>query len=184
MDSIQLMIDEHVYIKRMLKVVRAAANKIVQGEEICYEDFEKMIDFIRNYADKHHHGKEEVLLFNRMTEELGDLGDKLIRFGMLIEHDLGRLYILQLEEALEKVKNGDDFYKIDVIANAVGYTNLLNRHIDKEDTVVFQFAKRQLKSETLDLVNKECIAFEEEANKANTQRKYIELLETLEKKYI
>ncbi len=183
MDSIQLMVDEHVYIKKMLKVVREACNKILQGEDICYEDFEKMIDFIRNYADKHHHGKEEVLLFNRMIEEIGDLADKLVRLGMLIEHDYGRLYIMQLEEALDKVKNGEDFYKIDVVANAVGYTNLLARHIDKEDTVVYEFAKKYLKDETINLINEECVKFEEEAEKKNVQNKYIELVTKLENKY-
>ncbi len=183
MDCIQLMIDEHVYIKRMLKVVREASYKILQGNDINYDDFEKMIDFIRNYADKHHHGKEEILLFNRMIDEIGELAEKLIRLGMLIEHDYGRLYIMQLEEALKKVKNGEDFFKIDVVANAVGYTNLLERHIDKEDTLIFQFAKNNLCEETMDLINKECVDFEEEATKANTQVKYIKLVEELEAKY-
>jgi hemerythrin-like domain-containing protein len=71
MRSIDILIDEHKYIKRMLSVVRKACYKIVKGEEINYEDFYSIIDFIRNFADKHHHGKEEQLLFNRMVDEIG-----------------------------------------------------------------------------------------------------------------
>jgi len=63
MNSIELMIYKHTNILRMLKVVRNACYKILLGDDICYEDFEKMIDFIRSYADAHHHGKEEKFLF-------------------------------------------------------------------------------------------------------------------------
>lgn len=76
MNSIQLMIEEHKYIMRMLQVVRKACSEILQGKQICYEDFDDMIDFIRKYADEHHHGKEEKFLFKEMTEHLGPIGDK------------------------------------------------------------------------------------------------------------
>ncbi|NSB31242.1 hemerythrin-like domain-containing protein [Clostridium saccharoperbutylacetonicum] len=67
MDGINLMIEEHKNIKRMLLVIRKACLGIMNGKEIDYADFERIIDFVRNYADNHHHGKEEKLLFNRMV---------------------------------------------------------------------------------------------------------------------
>ncbi|PJI07731.1 MULTISPECIES: hemerythrin domain-containing protein [Clostridium] len=183
MDGIVLMIDEHKNIKRMLKVIRKASIGIVKGGEIDYKDFEVMIDFVRNYADKHHHGKEEKFLFNRMIDEISGPAEKLVRYGMLVEHDFGRLYIMELEEAISKVKAGEDEAKVDVIANAVGYANLLNRHIDKEDNVVYSFAKRELSKETLNKINMECSEFEKEMDEAGVQDKYIEILKTLEQKY-
>lgn len=182
MDSIDLMIKEHKYIKRMIFVVRKASMNIINGEEINFDDFKKIIEFIRNFADGHHHGKEENMLFNKMSEEIGGAAEKLVRHGMLVEHDMGRLFIKELEEALEKVKNGDNNSKIDVIANAVSYGNLLNRHIDKEDTVVYTFARRELKSETISKIDKECESYEEK-NK-EVPKEYIRLLEDLEKKYL
>ncbi len=184
MNSIELMIEEHKNIIRMLKVVRKACFKILQGDDICFEDFEKMIAFIRNYADAHHHGKEEKFLFNKMVENLGNVGNTLINHGMLVEHNLGRLYISQLSEALERVKAGNDESKLDVIANGVGYADLLARHIAKEDAVVFTFATRELSSEVLDNVNKQAEEFEQIAAKEGTQAFYIKLLEELETKYI
>ncbi|WP_410495772.1 hemerythrin domain-containing protein [Cellulosilyticum sp. ST5] len=183
MNSIELMMEEHRYISRMLKVVRKACLGILQGEAICFEDFYQIIDFIRNYADAHHHGKEEKFLFKEMINHLGELGSKLIRNGMLVEHDLGRLYIKDLVEALEKVKIGNEESKLDVIANAISYTHLLERHIAKEDEVVYSFGARQLSKEVLEMVDEQSTIFEEEAKKQGIQDKYIDLLEALENKY-
>lgn len=183
MDAINIMVDEHKYIKRMLAVIRKACIGVMNGREIDYKDFEDMIDFVRNYADKHHHGKEEKLLFNRMVDEIGGAAEKVVNFGMLVEHDLGRNYIKQLEEALNKVKDGEIDAKVDVIANAISYTHLLYKHIDTEDNVVYSLAKRALSNESLNKITNECEKFEEEMSREGIQEKYIKILENLEKKY-
>ena len=108
MNSVEIMVMEHEYILRMLKVVRKASFKVMKGEEINYEDFNKMIEFIRQYADAHHHGKEEKFLFKEMQTKLGKLGENLITHGMLVEHDFGRLYMSDLTDALQRVKDGDE----------------------------------------------------------------------------
>jgi len=184
MDGINLMVDEHKFIKRMLEVIRKVCIGIMNGKDIDYTDFEKMIDFVRSYADNHHHGKEEKILFNRMIDEIGGPAEKLVRLGMYVEHDLGRLFMKDLEDALLAVKNGDNYAKVDVIANAISYTHLLNRHIDKEDNVAYPYAKRGLSSESLIKINNECDDFEKEMEKFGVQEKYIKLLESLERKYI
>ena len=62
MDSIALMVEEHKNIKRMLKVIRKYCYRILKGMEIEYEDFYRIIDFIKNYADAHHHQIKGVKL--------------------------------------------------------------------------------------------------------------------------
>jgi hemerythrin-like domain-containing protein len=181
MNAIDLMMEEHRYILRMLKVVRKVCFKVFQGADINYEDFNLIIDFIKNYADGHHHNKEEIMLFNRMVENLGALGEKTIKYGMLVEHDMGRLYIQNLSEALEKVKCGDEEAKLDVVANAISYTHLLQRHIDKEDKVIYQFAKRELKKDIFELIDKECVDYEK--NNIHVKNENILILEKLEEKY-
>ncbi len=184
MNSIELMMNEHKYIKRMLSVVRSACYKVMLGAEINYDDFDKMIDFIRNYADIHHHGKEEQFLFKEMVDNLGSMGTNLVTHGMLVEHDWGRLFISELKAALLRVKAGDEESKLDILANAVGYVNHLGRHIEKEDAVVYTFAEKKLEPEVLERVNKQTDSFEEEARNKGTQTKYIELLKELEGKYL
>ena len=183
MDGIQLMVEEHKWIKRMLEVIRSYCLKILQGEKVDGEDVYKMIDFVRNYADKHHHGKEEDLLFKFMTEELGSTAEKLVRNGRLVEHDLGRLYMRELEEATKKMIEGDEEAKVDVIGHAMSYYHLLQRHIDKEDGMVYKYGEENLSKERIDRVNRETEKIEAAAKKEGTQEKYQALVTTLEAKY-
>jgi hemerythrin-like domain-containing protein len=184
MNSVEIMVMEHEYILRMLKVVRKASFKVMKGEEINYEDFNKMIEFIRQYADAHHHGKEEKFLFKEMQTKLGKLGENLITHGMLVEHDFGRLYMSDLTDALQRVKNGDEESKLDVISNAVGYTNLLKRHISKENDAVYSFGETKLPKEVIEEINLKTEEFEKEAEKNGTQKYFIDILENMEKKYL
>ncbi len=184
MNGIALMVEEHKLIKRMLKVIRKASFILMKEDRYEDEDFRKMIDFVRNFADAHHHGKEEDFLFNRMISEIGGVAEKLVRNGMLVEHDLGRLHMKQLEEALNKVQKGNEEAKLDIIANAVSYTDLLTRHIDKEDKVAYTFAENNLKKDTIDMINEDCKAFEKKQKDKGIQKKYEELVKEFENKYL
>lgn len=181
--SVDVMMEEHKHIKRMLQVVRKISYRVMKGEEINYDDFADAIDFIRNYADAHHHGKEEKFLFKEMITHLGKIGENLITHGMLVEHDFGRLYMQELRAALERVKSGDEESRLDVIANAIGYTQLLNRHIDKEDQLVYNYGMKNLSEDVLSEVDRVSKVFEESAEKIGTQKKYIDMLVRLEEKY-
>lgn len=182
-NSVQVMMEEHQNILRMLQVVRKVCSRIMNGEEINYDDFELIIGFIKNYADKHHHEKEEKFLFKEMQNHLGSVGDNLITHGMLVEHDLGRLYMSDLKEALERVKAGDEESRLDVIAAAVGYTMLLKRHIQKEDEVVYKFGETRLSKEVMDEIDEKSKIFEEECMEKGIQEKYLSILNSLEQKY-
>ena len=107
-----------------------------------------------------------------MVSEIGGAAEKLVNNGMLVEHDMGRFFIQELVEALEKVKKGDQEAKLDVIANAISYANLLTRHIDKEDKVVYTFVKRALSQDTFDSSDKECEGFEKDESGKGIQKKY------------
>ncbi|RQD68830.1 MAG: hemerythrin domain-containing protein [Tindallia sp. MSAO_Bac2] len=184
MNAIELMIAEHVNIRRMLTVLRKFSYELMKDPGTDVSDVPKMIEFVRQYADKHHHGKEEDLLFNRMEEHLGAAAQKLVRHGMLVEHDLGRLHIKLLEEAIEDFKAGNDEARLDIIGNAIAYTQLLDRHITKEDDMVYQFAWRHFDEKMILTINNETIQFEEQAENEGTQQYYLSLLEKLEEKYV
>jgi hemerythrin-like domain-containing protein len=184
MNAIELMMEEHKIIKRMLAVVRGFSIKVLNNEELDYNNFYKVIDFVRNYADNHHHNKEEEILFKKMSEVLGERIAKGPIMGMLTEHDLGRLFISNLETALQKFQAGDRDSRVDIIANAIAYTDLLNRHIDKEDTAIYTFAERSLSKEQLEEINEKCYEVETAALTDNLQYKYVELLTELERLYM
>jgi len=182
MNTIDILKNEHKYVSRMLIVIRKVCLNLMENNEIDYEDFDKIINFVKNFADGHHHQKEEIFLFNKMVEYLGETGKNVITHGMLVEHDLGRSYISNLRQALEKYKNGNKESKLDIIGNAISYTTLLENHIQKEDNVIFNFAKRALNEDILKSIDKECLKYEEEYY--NIVKENIDILTYLEEKYI
>lgn len=184
MNGIALMVEEHKLIKRMLGILRKASYKAILTSEISYDDFADMIDFVRKYADDHHHGKEEHFLFNEMVNHGGPAAEKLVTHGMLVEHDLGRLHMAELEKALALHREGNAESIVDIVANAVSYTHLLHRHIDKEDGVVFPFAERTLAEDLLSGINASCEDFEKTQEEKGITKKYVEMVEKFEAKYI
>lgn len=184
MDSIQIMMEEHKNIVRLTNVCESACYKILLGEEINQEDFADIIVFVRKYADEHHHGKEEKFLFKAMLDNLGVLGTKLITNGMLVEHDFGRLHIMELEKALKEVADGDDKARLRVISNMIGYVDLIRRHASKEDELIYSFGAKNLGEEIMAEVNRQSEEFERVEEEKGTQKKYLDMLDRLEEKYI
>ena len=144
MESIKIMVEEHSNIRRMLKVVRNISYRIMTKDKYDLSDLPRVIDFVRNYADKHHHGKEEHILFDTMNKEIEKLAKSGAITGMYIEHDLGRLHMANLEKALKSFENGNDESRLDIIANLICYSDLLDRHIEKENTAMYKFAENML----------------------------------------
>lgn len=179
MKSTDVLRNEHIYIKKVLAGIRKQCISIVNGGEVKPEIFEKIIDFVRNYADKYHHQKEENHLFNIMADQLvNDIGAGPIE-GMLTEHDFGRSYIYELEQALKRYRNGDMDSKVDIVANAMGYEQLLTKHIDKEDNAIFNLAERKLDPAILDKLEKDFEGIEEIKENEDIRNKYIEFANSL-----
>ena len=182
--SIAIMEEEHSNINRALAVVRTICLQMMQGAEVPDDDFRQIIDFIRNYADKHHHGKEEKFLFPVMVAKMGPVADKLVTHGMLVEHDLGRADVLALETALNEYrKNPIPELKLDILSYAMAYAHLLQLHIEKENSVVYPFAERGLSEEDFQDINEKSETYEAEKKKEGVQEHYLTALSALEKKY-
>lgn len=184
MESIRIMVEEHENIRRMLKVIREVSYRVMTLGEFDIEDFTSIIDFVRVYADKHHHGKEEDILFDTMNKEIEKLAKSGAITGMYIEHDSGRLFMANLEKGIQSYNEGSDYARLDIIANAICYADLLDRHIEKENTAMYKFAENMLNDSSKSFIEDECLKVEEEATNSGLQNKYIALLEEMEKKYL
>lgn len=184
MYGIEILINEHKNILDFCDSVKSMCCNIIEGEEVEPELVRECAAFGKNYADHIHHGKEEKILFKVMLERLGPVADKLIRSGMLVEHDLGRLHMNELLDAVERYeKAASTVNKLDIITNASGYATLLKRHIGKEDEVVYTFAKRALSEKDKERVDKETKLFGEEAENVENTGKYLTWLEGFKAKY-
>ncbi len=134
---------EHRAIERMLAVLEAAAQRLDDSEPVRPGLFREAVDFVRNFADRCHHGKEEDNLFPRMEaagvpRAGGPLG------VMLLEHDQGREYVAAIAGAIDAFEGGDRSAAGVIAENARGYAGLLRQHIAKEDDVLYPMADRVL----------------------------------------
>ncbi len=177
--SADILRDEHVYIKKVLSSIRKQCISIVNGGKVDFEIFTQMIDFVRSFADKYHHQKEENHLFNVMADKLAkDIGTGPIE-GMLTEHDFGRAYMYELEQALKKHQAGDMDAKVDIVGNAMGYVQMLSKHIEKEDTAIFSLAERRLDQTTQNKLDKDFNIIEAQEENKKLRNKYIKFADSL-----
>jgi len=139
----QVMVDEHKLILRMIALVEKNTELLEQGKFRNWQFYLDAVDFIRNYADRFHHAKEEDVLFaelikNGMPEKQSPIE------AMHMEHDQGRAYVRAMEEAAQKALDGETGQAAIIAENAKGYAALLRGHIEKEDDILYPLAERVL----------------------------------------
>ncbi len=181
MDGIEILIEEHENIRRALRIFKQDLiifmNQGGTSEDIV--KFRAYIDFIKYYADHHHHHKEEEILFKVMGEELGEIAQKLVQYGMMQEHSTARFLVQEMEDGLNRYEvSGEDESKLDFLGSATAYVHHLDAHIERENKVVFPFAIRELSSDSIQFVNKSSRMFEEK--EAKSREHYLGWLENLQ----
>lgn len=133
----EILSDEHKNILKFIEALKKECDRLGAGAEINKDFFKKAVDFIKNYADKFHHAKEEDILFAELDKRKEQMHCSPMN-QMRHEHDLGRGFVKGLEAALN---SGN---KEKVIENARGYTELLEDHIYKEDNILYPMADEVL----------------------------------------
>ena len=126
------LVNEHVLIKRWVamipKVIESLEVESEQGKQLIIDG----IDFIRSYADKYHHAKEEEILFKYFD------GDSDILKAMHKDHENARAHVRAMLEALDR----NDREAVSEHLNA--YQELLTEHIEKEDEILYPWMDRNL----------------------------------------
>ena len=146
LDVTAVMVEEHRLILRMIALVEHNARLVEEGRFEDWDFFIDAVDFIRNYADRFHHAKEEDVLFKELVKN-GMPAQNSPVAAMLMAHDEGRAFVKAMEAAAKKAQGGDREAVGDIVTNAKGYTTLLRDHIDKEDNILYPLAERVLPGE-------------------------------------
>lgn len=166
MKPTKILSEEH---KNILKVVAALEKEcaaLESGKQLDKEFIRNAIDFIRNYADKFHHAKEEDILFKEFCKKEEELHCNPVG-QMLYEHDLGRGYVKGMEQGIEE--NDKEM----VIKNGKEYVQLLQEHIMKEDNILFPMADQVLNEEAQASISKKFKEAENKKFKKGTKERYI-----------
>jgi len=180
MKATEVLSTEHRAIERMLAVLEAAAGRLESGERVRPGLLRDAVDFVRNFADRCHHGKEEANLFPRL-EARGLPSQEGPLAVMLHEHDQGRAYVGGMADALDAYEAGDQAAARTIAENARGYAGLLREHIMKEDSVLFPMADRLLSADDQRELEQRFEQVETEIMGPGVHERYHQLLDDLER---
>jgi hemerythrin-like domain-containing protein len=173
----EVLMSEH----RVIEKVLAAVEKLAQRPgPIPIEPWEKALDFIRNFADRCHHLKEEGLLFPALEEhgiprEGGPIG------VMLMEHEEGRGYVRAMAAALSAAGQDPGGAKERLVQNARGYLRLLREHIAKEDQILFVMVDAHLEAHEQKKLLEQFEEHESKEMGSGFHERYLELARELER---
>ena len=106
---------EHRLIERAIVLMNAEKNRLMAGGKLDPTTIDTLVDFIRTYADRCHHGKEEDILFKDLHERPLSDPERQLMDELVEEHKLGRRLTQTLVEAKNEVLAGN----IDRLADAI-----------------------------------------------------------------
>ncbi|MFZ2947887.1 MAG: hemerythrin domain-containing protein [Desulfuromonadaceae bacterium] len=140
-DITRALVDEHRLILRMITLLERNAARTADGSYSNWKFYLDGVDFIRNYADRFHHAKEEDVLFEALIKN-GMPRENSPIAAMLMEHDQGRAFVKAMETAALEAMNGQGGRERAIADNALAYGELLREHISKEDEILYPLAER------------------------------------------
>lgn len=164
---VRMLVVEHDLIKRLLAVIPSAIDRIDLNNPDDRKTAAGMIDFIRSYADRFHHAKEEDILFKSIDEK------SAIIDVMYADHKTGRGYVAEAADSIDKC-DVDRFRN-----NVLSYRDLLTEHIRKEDEILYPWIDRQLNDRQIGELYKKFTALED----PQLSKRYVNLVADAERRY-
>lgn len=157
MTPTDLLRDEHCVILKGLDVLERAAARVAAGAFVADGWWAAAVTWLRAFADRNHHAKEETALFPAMVKagvpsEAGPIA------VMLEEHEEGRRLVATIEASAGGSR----------VAASHAYVGLLRAHIDKENGIVFPLAESVLDEQAMHGVQREFDAVEAEQGAASS----------------
>ena len=166
---------EHRLIERMIVIITGMISKIEKENKADPVLIDTAVDFIRTYADKTHHGKEEEILFRDLKERKLSEADRRLMNDLIEEHVLGRKLTGSLIKANDRYRNGDSGALSDIVSGLRRLTEFYPNHIEKEDKVFFPAARQYFSEQEDQAMLEEFWEFDRKM----IHDKYISVVETL-----
>jgi hemerythrin-like domain-containing protein len=128
---------EHRLIERMISLLDMEMKRLKQGGVPDIEFLSTAVDFIRFYADRTHHGKEEDILFRDLVKKQLVTEHNRIMNELINEHVFARKTVKNLITAKDRYLQGNKESVGDIINSITDLVNLYPKHIEKEDKHFF-----------------------------------------------
>jgi hemerythrin-like domain-containing protein len=128
---------EHRLIERMISLIKDALAQIEATRKVDPVFVDTAVDFIRIYADRTHHGKEEDILFRDLRKRSLSAEDQRVMKELIEEHIFGRQTTKALVEANTRYRNGDESALAEIAGRLQTLVEFYPKHIEKEDKIFF-----------------------------------------------
>jgi hemerythrin-like domain-containing protein len=129
---------EHRLIERMISALGKEVDRMEREKSVHGEVVDGAVDFIRTYADRCHHGKEEDILFRESKKKNLSKGHREVLESLLGDHQSGRKAVRELIEAKERYMRGDIEAFSVIVRNMKFLLLFYPRHIEREEMDFFE----------------------------------------------
>ncbi|MBI2846522.1 MAG: hemerythrin domain-containing protein [Chloroflexi bacterium] len=138
--------EEHRYIQKVVGAMAVMAEALEMGQKVDVETLKGIVEFMRTFADKCHHGKEEAYLFPTLVGKGVPVRGCPLAI-LTAEHLRGRTLVRELSETTEAYAKDGPEAKRALVECLRDMTNLYPNHIWKEDYLLFPMTNKILTSE-------------------------------------
>jgi len=132
---------EHRLIEQVISIIGEALVRIEKFQTIDPMFVDTVVDFLKIYADRTHHGKEEEILFRELRDKDLSAADQRVMTELIEEHKSGRKMTKALVDANTRFTSGDIAALKDVLSFLGKLIEFYPKHIEKEDKVFFPAAR-------------------------------------------
>jgi hemerythrin-like domain-containing protein len=129
---------EHRLIEQIIPIIDEKTAEIRDTGVADVKFIDTAVDFIRTYADRCHHGKEEQILFRELKKKQMSKKDTKIMKELVAEHVRGRQLTRSLLEAKERYLSGNKKALSDILDLLTELAKFYPKHIEKEDKGFFK----------------------------------------------
>ena len=169
---------EHRLIEKMILLMENEIEKMKKHAKANPLFIDTAVDFIRMYADRTHHGKEEDILFRDLEKKNLSPNHSKIMQELVEEHIWARNTVGKLVDAKNQYVKGN-IKKLDDIVDLMSELVVFYpKHIDKEDKHFFIPIMKYFADDEQDKMLQEFWDFD----KTLIHEKYERVIESLQKK--
>jgi hemerythrin-like domain-containing protein len=177
-DPYAVLAREHRLIERGLAVLARICDEVRRTKKLNAQAAAEAIRFLREFADRTHHLKEEEILFPAIEARTVFPG-----CGLISEHKEGRERVRGMAEAVERYSRGDSTARSVFVRKARSYIDLLRAHIAKEDDCLAGTVERAFAGEEREALTREFEELERREIGERAFERFAAVIEALETTY-
>lgn len=167
---------EHRLIEKMMRILADKIPKIREAQKVEPAFIDPVIDFMRTYTDKIHHGKEEAIYFRECAKKEMTAAEARMLKELLHEHEISRRAVETIAQARKRYPKEENALEV-IVEKLEFLVEIYRGHIDKEDHRFFPDSEKYFSEAEQAAMLKEFLEFD----KKMVQEKYKAVVEDLQK---